>query len=339
MRISYVVKTVCIFVGAVVGAGFATGREVIVFFGDLGILSPVFAGILMGAFAGLFMAAGKLISSLGANDRSLAAIAARTGFCCVNVVAVCATVLIFAAMVGGLEQLLFRLTGIRRLGVAAALLCVAAAGGDLRGVGVVNSILVPLLAVMILFLAAKSARVDADLPVAVYPSLSYCAMNMLLGGVLVSKGSGDASAAEICCVSAICGCVMAALLAGVYVVSMGYADFAMPLIEFCRDIGAGFVGAAVAVTAILTTLVGAAKTLRDGFAGIMRGGISASCAVALLALASAELDFAASVDAFYPLIGAAASAVVIGIIPVFFACVLSKNNFRVFALRLRRPPK
>ena len=82
---------------------------------------------------------------------------------------------------------------------------------------------------------------------------------------------------------------MAALLAGVYVVSMGYADFAMPLFEFCRDIGAGFVGAAIAITAILTTLVGAAKTLRDGFAKMLGSGVSASCAVAMLARVQARL--------------------------------------------------
>ena len=148
MRTSYILKTVCIFVGAVVGAGFATGREIIVFFGDLGILSPVLAGVLMGAFAGLFIAAGKTVARLG-KDGSIAATAARGGFCCVNVVGVAATVLIFATMTTGLEQLLARLTGVEHLGVAAALAAVALAGKDLRGVGAVNLILVPALAAMI----------------------------------------------------------------------------------------------------------------------------------------------------------------------------------------------
>ena len=129
---------------------------------------------------------------------------------------------------------------------------------------------------------------------------------------------------------------MAALLAGVYVVSMGYADFAMPLFEFCRDIGAGFVGAAIAITAILTTLVGAAKTLRDGFAKMLGSGVSASCAVAMLALASSKLDFASAVDGFYPLIGAAASAVVIGIIPVFVASMLSVRRPSIRSVNLFR---
>lgn len=335
MRTSYILKTVCIFVGAVVGAGFATGREIIVFFGDLGILSPVLAGVLMGAFAGLFIAAGKTVARLG-KDGSIAATAARGGFCCVNVVGVAATVLIFATMTAGLEQLLARLTGVEHLGVAAALAAVALAGKDLRGVGAVNLILVPALAAMILYLAAKSEQTGESLPVAIYPSVSYCAMNMLLGGVLVSKDAEEASAAEICCISAASGCVMAALLAGVYVVSMGYADFAMPLFEFCRGIGAGFVGAAIAITAILTTLVGAAKTLRDGFAKMLGSGVSASCAVAMLALASSKLDFASAVDGFYPLIGAAASAVVIGIIPVFVASMLSVRRLSIHSVNLFR---
>ena len=202
--------------------------------------------------------------------------------------------------------------------------------------GAVNLILVPALAAMILYLAAKSEQTGESLPVAIYPSVSYCAMNMLLGGVLVSKDAEEASAAEICCISAASGCVMAALLAGVYVVSMGYADFAMPLFEFCRDIGAGFVGAAIAITAILTTLVGAAKTLRDGFAKMLGSGVSASCAVAMLALASSKLDFASAVDGFYPLIGAAASAVVIGIIPIFVASMLSVRRPSIHSVNLFR---
>ena len=217
-----------------------------------------------------------------------------------------------------------------------ALAAVALAGKDLRGVGAVNLILVPALAAMILYLAAKSEQTGESLPVAIYPSVSYCAMNMLLGGVLVSKDAEEASAAEICCISAASGCVMAALLAGVYVVSMGYADFAMPLFEFCRDIGAGFVGAAIAITAILTTLVGAAKTLRDGLEKAFGSGVSASCAVAMLALASSKLDFASAVDGFYPLIGAAASAVVIGIIPVFVASMLSVRRPSIHSVNLFR---
>lgn len=317
MRIGYIIKSVCIFVGAVVGAGFATGREIIVFFGDLGIVSPVLAGVLMGAFAGIFMAVGKNVAAMNSSDNKFFAIAAKTGFSAVNAVAVGATVLIFATMVCGLEQLLQRVSGVSCLGIAAALICVALAGKDLRGVGAVNTALVPVLAAMIIYLATKSEDVGGDLPVAVYPSVSYCAMNMLLGGVLVSKGAEKASAIEICTVSAICGCVMAAMLAGVYVVSMGYADFAMPIFEFCEQIGAGFVGATMAAVAIFTTLAGAAKTLRDGFAKVMGSGISASCAIAMIAFAAARMDFASAVDTFYPLIGALASAVVTGIVPVF----------------------
>lgn len=337
VRILYVFKSVCIFAGAVVGAGFATGREIIVFFGDFGILSPVLAGVLMGAFAGLFMAVGKMMPSLK-RDGSFCAIAAEWGFKTVDLVSVAATVLIFATMVCGLEELLRELFGIEYLGLAAALLCVASAGRDLKGVGAVNLTLVPLLAIMIVYLASKSGSVEEHLPVAIYPSVSYCAMNILLGGVLVAKDAQKASAVEIAAVSAISGTLMAALLAGVYCVSMGYAEFAMPIFEFCKEIGAGYIGAAIAVVAIVTTLVGAAKTLRDGAAHMLGSGISASCAVALLAFASAKLDFTFAVDTFYPFIGAAASAVVIGMIPIFIAMIAARHALpkRIKAYMRRR---
>lgn len=335
VRIGYVIRSVCVFIGAVVGAGFATGREIIVFFGDFGVLSPVLAGVLMGAFGGLFMYVGRALSRLPRGDKHFGAVAARLSFSLVDAVSVLATVLIFATMVCGLEQLLFSLLRVRYLGLAAALLCVAATGKDLRGVGAVNVILVPVLAFMIVYLAVRSDFVASDLPTAVYPSLSYCAMNMLLGGMLIAKDASAASSAEICAVSAICGCVMAAMLAGVYCVSMGYADFAMPIFEFCKQIGAGTIGAAMAVVAIVTTLVGAAKTLRDGAAKLFRNGVSAACAVALLAFASARLDFAAAVDAFYPFIGAAASAVMIAMIPIAAAIAFPRSALIKLPLRKR----
>ena len=57
------IKVTSLFIGAIVGAGFATGREVILYFGEGGYLTPVAAGLMMGVMSAVFLLAGKYSSS------------------------------------------------------------------------------------------------------------------------------------------------------------------------------------------------------------------------------------------------------------------------------------
>ena len=48
------------FVGTMVGAGFASGREVAAFFGETSLFGVVLAGLLTGALSFVFMELGRL---------------------------------------------------------------------------------------------------------------------------------------------------------------------------------------------------------------------------------------------------------------------------------------
>ena len=55
MRYIEVFKIVALFIGTVIGAGFATGKEIVVFFGEQSSVTPFLAGITLGGFCGLFL--------------------------------------------------------------------------------------------------------------------------------------------------------------------------------------------------------------------------------------------------------------------------------------------
>lgn len=47
-------KCAAVFIGTVIGAGFATGQEVLLYFGRSSIAVPIFSGILLGLFNAYF---------------------------------------------------------------------------------------------------------------------------------------------------------------------------------------------------------------------------------------------------------------------------------------------
>ena len=53
-------RTAMLYVGAVIGAGFATGKEIVTFFGGKGIVSAIIAGLLLGVFCSVFLLCGKI---------------------------------------------------------------------------------------------------------------------------------------------------------------------------------------------------------------------------------------------------------------------------------------
>ena len=48
MKIMRCLQVCFIYIGAIIGAGFATGREIMLYFGGSGMFSGIVAGILMG---------------------------------------------------------------------------------------------------------------------------------------------------------------------------------------------------------------------------------------------------------------------------------------------------
>lgn len=302
VRIKEVFRTSCLFVGAVVGAGFATGREIVLFFGDGGVLAPVICGLAMGLFASVFMFTAKF----GDDGKS------RFVKCVNAVVNVVSAICMFftvIAMTGGLQELSALTTGYRLPGFIVALLCVCACAGKGEAASKLNSLLIPVLIIMLAVLYAMSENDVRIVPVNVYKAVSYLSMNMLLGGFLVSERGKQSSTKEIIAVGIVSGVCMSVLMFFVYVVSVNYSNAPMPVFAFCESVGIGGAGAIVVAIAIITTLAGAAKTLSNELSKNIFSRKESVIAAVLFTLSSYGWDFKTAVDLFYPLIAAVACVV------------------------------
>ena len=69
MKIMRCLQVCFIYIGAIIGAGFATGREIMLYFGGSGMFSGIVAGVLMGALCGAFLLAAKSFKRLTGSDR------------------------------------------------------------------------------------------------------------------------------------------------------------------------------------------------------------------------------------------------------------------------------
>lgn len=301
-------KVASVYVGAIVGAGFATGREIILFFGEGGWLAPLLTGVAMGACASLFLCIGKAaarLSQKGYCDGRIFKIAKIAFFALIQL----CMLLTMTTMIGGLQSLFDGTRAGKATGFALAVLCVGLSSTGARAVARINTALVPLLFALLAVLYFKSSRTAEALPFHPGSCVGYLSMNMLLGGCLAVKDGERASAVDIAFIGAVCAAVLGAMTFFVYCASIGYPNSEMPVYSLCAAHGMGLLGAAAVGIAVITTLAGAAKSLGDGLRVVLPSAKGVTSVLLLLALASYGWDFSAAVDLFYPFIAAVASGV------------------------------
>lgn len=328
------VKVASVFIGAIVGAGFATGKEIILFFGNGGYLAPLFTGIAMGACASLFLYVGKIASKLknkGLFGGKIFA-AAKVGF--LLVIELC-MLLTMTTMTGGMQKLFGDSAEKRVVGFVIAALCVGLSSTGAKAVRRINLALVPVLFILLSVLFYKSSKDITPLPIDLGKSVSYLSMNMLLGGCLTVKDGERASTADIISIGAMCAVVLGTMTFFVYCVASDYPMSDMPVYSLCMAHGMGALGAVAVGIAILTTLAGAAKSLGDGLYAVMPSKAGVTCALMLLTLASYGWNFASAVNMFYPFIAAVASAVFALVFAVF--AVYSVRS-KVLGFSKEKPP-
>ena len=300
-RMLNAVKVSCLFIGAVVGAGFATGREVILFFGNSGSLTPLIAGLLMGCASGVFLFVGKFAPS-GGIWRLLARITDFLVFC--------AMVITFAVMCSAAEQLFSDAFGVSLVGLACGLICAIASSFEMKFIKNISFALVAALTVSIAVMYFMCDKVHGQY-IDLFSAFKYCGMNMLTGGCLIKDEGKRMKNGEIFLSSLITAVICALLLVMVYVVASLNAECDMPVYEFALKNHAAALGGILIVAAILSTLLGAGRvacTYMGGFFSSSAMPVIFLCSIAVIGY---SMNFSAAVDTYYPVIGVFGSCVCI----------------------------
>lgn len=298
-------------VGTIIGAGFASGREIVSFFGIRpSVLAAVLSAVLIFLFCLLFL---KVGSKVGAGDIGTVnrAIAGRADVL-INIAVLFNCAVSLSAMLSGMNSLF---DGIKKLSplyaVVAAILSVAVVSHGLKGLLKASNILVPLLiAVMAAVCVAATVKGGAYngqwFNLKIFNSFTYVGMNMFLTAAVLTTVKDTTKQQRVGCAlltALILGGLMLMFIVAYNKNSVGDAD--MPLIALALKYNKFLYGFSVGIVAfaVFTTLLTAHLSLTEWFKTLGFKRVSAAVIVAVLGLACSFLGFKTVVNYIYPVVG------------------------------------
>ena len=244
-------KTAALYIGTAIGAGFSSGREIALFFGDSSPLNVAISSVFMSLLCALFLVAGK--NHLMPKGKI------------VNLGIFTAASISLCSMLAGGDYIMSSLTGIPlAFGLAMTIL-----GGIIVVLGIekirlLNAVLVPMIVLAISLIFAKLPTPSYSLPFAIYKPILYSGLDVLLGGVIISEEGENLSYKEILlsCLM-ICGFMFGMLYMLQTVVLSDTNDSLMPVLAISEQLHLKPVCGVLIAAAIFTTLVSSLKIVSD----------------------------------------------------------------------------
>lgn len=239
-----------LYIGTVIGAGFASGREIALFFGDSSPLTVALAALFMAVPATLFLAAGKFGVMPGGT-------AVRTGV-------VIAAFSSCAAMLAGLDLSFGVMTGVGALAVLAAVAAGALVVLGTEKIKLASSLLIPLLLVLLVVIYLKSGAPLHGGTFSLKKPVHYAGLDVLMGGMVISregeKLTGKQAAITVVFSSLFLGGVLFLLQ---NIVLCDDLNSSMPVLAIADKVGLKAAAALLIAIAIFTTLVASLDVFTD----------------------------------------------------------------------------
>lgn len=320
-------------VGTMIGAGFASGREIVSFFGSTpNMFIALIAGVLVFGCSSLFLFVGRRVKKSDMGEVNGEVFGKLRPIADVFMLFNSMTVL--GAMLAGTDSLTAEFINLRPFGsIILGGCCAVIAVKGLSGVIKANAVLVP---VMVVFLFVCSiAAIDfpfapQSAAISPYSVVLYVSMNMILGGGVLTTVH-KLSPREILLASSVAAVAIAGLLmfimGALQSSSAAQADMPMLLIALKSGKTMYFLCMPIIAASIFTTMLSAFKSVYDYVYGFIGKKIISAVAVLIGGLVVGAFGFSNVVGALYPIIG--------GVGLLYLAC----NCWFLFRTRVRRKVK
>lgn len=299
------------FIGTVVGAGFATGKEILLFFGDYSFVTVLLSGFFLSIFCYSFLRIGSIFGdafhAFGKFELPI------------KIFVMIANVCVFCATLAGSEEVFRNLFSIHGGGVVTALLTLIIVLSGVEKIKISNIIIVPIIIFMVSFIFFKDSRYQINGKFSVVMPFCYASMNLATGGFFIGNKSSSFTKKDCLLCSLISGTILTALMLFVFCIVKGN-DSSMPFISVSSALGYGVIGNVILYLAMLSTLIGtlSVSSFNNKYCSI---GI---CIVGLLV---ATFGFENIVNSLYPLLGAVGGVITISI---FILLVLNPKLSRYY---------
>lgn len=235
-------KVTFLFIGTIIGAGFASGREIALFFGDITPLNVALSGLFMAALSGLFMFAGKTARIPDNYAVHIAVFIAAAASCC--------------AMIAGSEYILSSLFGIPMMGLVMGILAAFTVVRGIEKIKIVNTLLIPTLIIMLLVIYFKGGVLNHTGSLSLSKPVMYSGLDVLLGGMVISREGKKLSGKQIIMASAGIAFFLALILFVLQnIVLEDKLNSSMPVFAVANNLGLRVACGILIAIAIFTTML------------------------------------------------------------------------------------
>ncbi len=320
-------------IGTMIGAGFASGKEIVSFFGAVpNLFIALITGTLVFGCSLLFLFVGRRAKKPDIGEVNGVVFGKLRPFA--DVFMLFNSVTVLGAMLAATDSLVAEFIDIRPVGsLALGLMCAVLSVKGLKGVIKANAVLVPL---MIVFLATCAIKaIDFPFgalssPIRPYSIILYVSMNMILGGSVLTTVN-DLSPREIILSSAVAALVIAGLLTlimgALRSTSAAHAEMPMLLIALKGGKPMYFLALPIIAASVFTTMLSAFKSLYDYVRRIVNNSVISAGSVLACGMAVGAFGFSAVIGKLYPVTG------VIGFVYLAF------NGWYLLKSRIKRGVK
>lgn len=306
------IKIAFFFIGAMIGAGFSSGSELMVFFGESGIVGVLISAVFIGLLVFFF----QYMSVVFNNYPRVKKI--------VDWLMVLSSIISFIAMTAGANEVITDTFRVNNVGVISALAVSVMCVFSMRFLKNVNAVVVPLIVVLMILIIAKTDLLPLPTGVSVFRSASYAAMNVLLGGYLLSTECAKKKVKDKLIIALIITVVVAIMMIIVYLISQEAKFSDMPVFEVARRYEMATVSGIIIYLAIFSTLIGAGKVIFDNLSDFTGSKWIALISLVIVSLIGRSVGFGFMVRTFYPITGYVSIAVIV-VLTVFFIAYSVKN--------------
>lgn len=292
-------KCASVFIGTVIGAGFATGQEVLLYFGRSSIAVPVFAGILLGFFNAYFMIIGAKMNMR--NNEFLAKSKAKVLY---DVCMFICAYITFIAMFSGVEVLFLKIFGISYTSFVWVILAGFIAVNGLKFMKGLNIVAVPVILALTGVIFAFSERASVKGVYNFFNAITYSAMNVMLSMGVMTRLGKTASKKTVAVSGVTTALVMATMLSLISLI-VKKSGGEMPMLASAEKSGLEYVAGAVILLSVFTTMVSALETAGEIIAPAFnkKGKTKSVVLVVLFSLPFVLLfSFKDVVDYYYPVV-------------------------------------
>ena len=309
----YAFRSSAVFVGTVIGVGFATGEEIKVYFGSGSLFSVILSAFFFGVMSTIFMLFGK-VEPLKVSKRMNKV---------ASIIKIFVLMISFLAMTAGAEDILYFLTGFKGGGILTFFACYFILKNRYDNLKILNLVIVPIIFILLICVFIKVEYVYKNGKNEILSSFLYATMNVYSAGMIISEEGKKMSIKQIIMSSMFTTIIIGGLMVCIkLIVNFSFGE--MPLLIASKNVGCGTIAGIMIYLAIFTTMLGDIVLIHPQLKNYFKKDVFVLSLFCVAIILAGVIGFSQIVERGYPIIGVCGAGYLVYAV---LSLMLSRSKF------------